>query len=372
LILSETKEACCVVLISMFGKQLMMGELMKKITLAFLATALCYASWCSRADAATVAQWRFEDKNGAPAVAGDFLRSTPAPGGTVSGGNIVDVTSDSSGNGNELRTFHSPNDPNNPDGAQRLETSPTYTLSTPAPVVLQTLQPNLLAMDYDAAPGSDPPAPPDAGGDDIYSRDQENADQPANSHVLNAFTIEASFKIDTLGRFQTIVNKDDDPNAAPGSLSPFSLKVLNDNRLEAYAFDGTNDASPADFRGVVSDAPLLANVWYNAAVTNDGTTMRLYIDDTSNGVGDYVLQSAANSSIAGGALVQSNAPWSIGRGWFNGPADFFDGQIDEVRISDVVLASSQFLFSPIPEPHSCLLALMALTSMAWRRPKRAQ
>ena len=68
--------------------------------------------------------------------------------------------------------------------------------------------------------------------------------------MLNAFTIEASFKIDTLGRFQTIVNKDDDPECGAGTLSPFSLKVLNDNRLEAYAFDGTSDATPADFRNV--------------------------------------------------------------------------------------------------------------------------
>ena len=35
--------------------------------------------------------------------------------------------------------------------------------------------------------------------------------------------------------------------------------------------------------------------------------MRLYIDDTSNGVGDYVLQSNVNGSIAGGALVQSSS-----------------------------------------------------------------
>jgi hypothetical protein len=339
---------------------------------ATLAAAICLAALGTAAHAVTVAQWRFEDKNGLPAAAGDFLRSTPTPGGTPSGGNTVDVTSDSSGNGNELRTFHSPNDPNNADGAQRLETSPTYTLSTPAPVIPQTLQPNLRAFDFDAAPGANPPAPPDAGGDDIYSRDQENMDQPANSHVLGTFTIEASFKIDTLGRFQTIVNKDDDANAAPGSLSPFSLKVLNDNRLEAYAFDGTSDGSPADFRNVLSNAPLVANVWYNAAVTNDGTTMRLYLDDTSNGVGDYVLQSAPNTSIAGGALVQSTAPWTVGRGWFNGPADFFDGQIDEVRISDVVLSPSQFLFSQIPEPSGCALALIAgsMYAMGRRRPPR--
>jgi hypothetical protein len=75
-----------------------------------------------------------------------------------------------------------------------------------------------------------------------------------------------------------------------------------------------------------------------------------------------VLQSAPNTGIAGGALVQSSAPWSVGRGWFNGPADFFDGQIDEVRISDVVLNPSPFLFTRIPEPHSVLVALIAMMS----------
>lgn len=332
--------------------------------------ALVAATAAPVAQAATQAYWRFEDKNGLPAVAGDFLRSTPAPGGEASAGNIVDVTSDTSGNGNELRTFHSPNDPNSPDGAQRLETSPIYTLNTPGPIILQTLAPNLLAFDFDAAPGSDAPAPPDAGGDDIYSRDANNVEGPINSHVFNAFTVEASFKIDTLGRFQTIVNKDDDANAAPGGLSPFSLKLLNDNRLEVYAFDGTSDASPVDFRGVVSDAPLVANRWYNAAVTNDGSVMRLYIDDTSDGIGDYVLQTAVNSDIAGGALVQSTSPWTVGRGWFNGPADFFDGQVDEVRISDTALAPGAFLFVAIPEPATW--ALMAIGALAvYRRRRRA-
>ena len=94
-----------------------------------------------------------------------------------------------------------------------------------------------------------------------------------NSYAFNAFTIEASFRIDALDRFQIIVGKDDNPDAAPGPLSPFALKVLNSNVLECYAFDGT-----ATFRNVLSDQSnpgaaelkMVAGRWYNMAITNDG------------------------------------------------------------------------------------------------------
>ena len=75
--------------------------------------------------------------------------------------------------------------------------------------------------------------------------------------------------------------------------------------------------------------------------------MRMYLDDTSDGVGNYVLL-ATNIDINGGrrrALVPSTDIWTVGRGWFNGVADFFDGQIDEVRITDGVLDPSEFLFA---------------------------
>jgi hypothetical protein len=281
---------------------------------------------------------------------------------TIPGG-AADVTYlvDSSGNGNLLRTFHSPNVPEDPDFAMRLDTSPEFVANVPSPTVAATGQPNLLAGDFDSLPALDAPAPAgtlpnESGADDIYTLDAFNAAQPINSYVLNAFTIEASFRIDALDRFQIIVGKDDNPDAAPGPLSPFALKVLNNNVLEAYSFDATGT-----FRNVLSDqsnpgAPelqMVAGRWYNAAITNDGAEMRMYLDDTTDGVGNYVLL-ATNSDIEGGAMVPSNDIWTIGRGWFNdgpenpgpdGVADFFDGQIDEVRITDGVLDPSEFLFA---------------------------
>jgi len=157
---------------------------MKMFSVALLTGASVLSA--DAASAAAQAYWRFEDKNGLPAVAGDFLRSTPAPGGTTSGGNTVDVTSDSSGNGNELRTFHSPNDPTSPDGVQRLETSPAYTLNTPSLIVPQTGAANLFAFDFDGAPGTpqQPPGtlPNSAAPDDIYSLDNENVGAPSTAY----------------------------------------------------------------------------------------------------------------------------------------------------------------------------------------------
>jgi hypothetical protein len=301
-------------------------------------------------DPLTVAYWRFETISGLPGAVGAKLTSV------VPGGPGATTFDDSAGNGNVLRTFHSPNVPSDPDFAMRIDSSPDLTANVPAATVAATGLPNLRSADFDSLPALDQPAPAgtlpnDAGADDIYSLDGNNGPTQINSYVFNSFTIEASFRIDTLGRFQTILGKDDNPNAADGPLGPFSLKLLDNNALEAYAFDGTNV-----FRNVLSNAnapiTMAAGVWYNAAITNDGAQMRMYLDDTSDGVGNYVLL-AENNDIETSALIASTDIWTVGRGWFNdgegpgpnGVADFFDGQIDEVRITDGVLDPADFLFA---------------------------
>lgn len=317
------------------------------------------------APAATRAYWRFEDRNGMGAVAGESLVST-IPGGTP-----ADITSDSSGNGNELRTFHSPNNPSDPDFRERLETSPTFSLDVLSPTVRSTGAVNRFSINCDAAnpQAQQPPGTPpnDAAGDDFYSQDGNNVPGPINSLSLNQFTVEASFKVDGLGRFQKVVGKDPG-NLPPGGLGPFSLGLLSNNVLEVFAFDGS-----ATFRNVLGDqmhpgmpgpGRIEAGVWYNVAATNDGSTMRLYLDDTRDGVGNYNLL-GVNNAITGGALIVSDGNWSVGRGWFNQPADYWDGKVDEVRISDVALAPSEFLFA-IPEPASMSLICLGIASLMRR------
>ena len=72
---------------------------------------------------------------------------------------------------------------------------------------------------------------------------------------------------------------------------------------------------------------------------------------------------------AGNVLVNDPRGWSIGRGMFNnGVADWVDAHIDEVRISDAVLAPNEFLFRAVPEPASAaLLAMGAAFAICLRR-----
>jgi hypothetical protein len=339
---------------------------MKNAVVAALAAAVLVAPLA--AQAATQAYWRFEDKNGLPAIPGDTLRSTPAGGGTTSGGNTVDLTSDSSGNGNELRTFHSPNDPTSPDGVQRLDTSPEYVLDTPALIVPQTGAPNLLAFDFDRAPGQDqqPPGtlPNNAAPDDIYSQDNENQAGPINAMVFNQYTIEGAFNVDTLGLFQSVAVKDgsvgDVGGVGPGPLPSMNVKLFADNTFNIETFDAAGA-----FHKVTANDLMVADRWYKFAAVNDGSTLSLYLD-SSDGNG-YVLQTQ-QAAVSGG-LFNNDSVWAVGRGWFNGVNDFFDGQIDEVRISDVALSPSEFLFV-IPEPSTSLMLVAALVGCGLHSRRR--
>jgi len=339
---------------------------MMRKTLLALAIATPAILVASAANAATSAYWRFEDKNGVPAVAGDSLRSTPAGGGTVSGGNIVDVTSDSSGNGNVLRVFHSPNDPLSSDGVQRLETSPTYSLLTPAAIIPQTGAVNVYSFDFDGAPGSNAPAPPNAGGDDIYTQDQENVAGPIGSTPFSQYTVEGAFRVRTLGRFQSVVVKDGSVGGGGGTsgggpLPPFNVKLFNNDTFNIETFDGAGN-----FKAIAANAPIAGNQWYKFAVVNDGTTMKMYLDSGSG----YQLQTQ-QATMAGGALWASTGNFAMGRGWFNGPNDSFDGQVDEVRVSNIALQPSQFLFSAVPEPSALALSLVGLLGLGRAARRKA-
>ncbi len=226
-------------------------------------------------------------------------------------------------------------------------TAPFYTATVPGAVVPQTGAPNLLAMDF-------------SPNQDIYSWDNAAGDgQMINNPITSAFTVEATFMANIVGGpFQGIIGKDGKPSPAIG-VQTFVLKVRGDNNLlQVEQYDAAGGISQ-----VSSLATIQPGRWYHAAAVNDGSTLSLWLD--SNDGNGYQLQGTAAVS---GALFEIDSTWTIGRGmWDNNPADWFDGIIDEVRISNTALDPSEFLW--VPEPAT--LALIGLgAGVLFRRRRR--
>jgi hypothetical protein len=347
------------------------------------------------------AYWRFEE----------------GTNGDVVSQHNANVVLDSSGNNNAMRAFfdtdptdptHTAPNPANPNP----NASPRYTDFVP-PKPLKSGLTNSLGMQFVPFPN----------GKDIYA-DTRNIN---NGMIApgGGFTIEAAFNANDVARKGTIIGKEGRPKLGNAdtnlsSLPTFSLMTnADDSHLMVQQFDGADNLATVE-----SLLPLTAGQWYYTAVVNDGTSLSLYLDSGSGyelqgsvGVAgalyqgpeannpadynhnlkvdtaDYVSWRKNNSSNPTaysqwranfGKGADWNYNWSIGRGVYGGipsgsPANWFDGYIDEVRLSNVALSQANFLFAPgaagvsvnaVPEPSGLLLAALALSAATLARRRR--
>ncbi len=251
------------------------------------------------------AYWRFEEgPDGQPVTPGDN-----------------DFVKDSI-NANHMRAY---------DGG----TTPDYT-SNVAPTPLKSGTANGLALNFSVH-------------DDLYTDSGTTKKQINNGMIgppvapnVSGFTIEAAFQPSALDTtFNGIVGREGHPN---GSLNEtLELKIRGDNHLlQIEQFDNAGNQVQVSSLNTMN-----IGQWYYAAVVNDGSNLKMYLD--SNDGNGYVLQ---GSTPVNGAMYQGtnndwDKTWSIGRGFFNNaPADWFNGVIDEVRLSNSALAPTDFLFAP--------------------------
>jgi hypothetical protein len=247
-------------------------------------------------------------------------------------------------------------------------TAPDYVSDVP-PTPLKSGLPNTLALDFIPHPN---------GGDDLFTLYNDGDFGKGLAKHINdgivatggGFTVEAAFKTNNPARYAAIIGKEGQP-AGSRPVQTFVIKTRGDNsRLQVELYDGNGNE-----KQVSSISSVSASQWYYVAAVDNGSTLSLYLN-SNNGQG-YQLQ---GSVAITGALFQGvpanplwDASWTIGRGQFGGnPTDWFDGIIDEVRITNSVLAPSQFLFAPagpgagsgVPEPGAVLLSLLALGGFA--------
>lgn len=300
------------------------------------------------ARAQTVAYYRFEE-----GAVGTAVPVTPDAGAPS-----VSPVLDSSGNNNNLKTFAT-------------FSAPTYSGNVPAAVVPQTGAPNLRSLAL-------------TPNQDVYSQNAVGggpAGGTLNDHAFPAFTIEASVNFNSLDGFQTFVGRD-----RPGqTLGGFYLRKWGGNDPNLNSLNVTvvadNNATFDLFSTGVGAGDTFSTVqtgtWYNVVAQSNGSILSLFVQNNASGV--YELQGSTPITTALSNTGATN--FTVGRGWFNNPADWVSGYVDEVRISDRALAPSQFLFAPrapgnaIPEPGSLLLAFPAvgvLTGARLRRRVRAR
>ncbi len=172
----------------------------------------------------------------------------------------------------------------------------------------------------------------------------------SNLFKLTSLTVEAFIRFDGGSQLQQIFFRGD----SKAGKDPFYLAVLN-GKLRFLIDDSINALA------LTSPDPLPIGQYIHVAATLDdaSNTMKIFVDGVEVGT-----QSA--QGIRPNVSLYANARVSVG-----GLADgynlgqYFNGVLDEVRISDTALSPSNFLGSAVPEPTTMTVwALLAVAGLA--------
>jgi hypothetical protein len=280
-------------------------------------------------DLHTAAYWRFEDRplgNLAP----DTHRNAKP----------IRATTDSSYNGNDLYCYNT--------GLR-----PTFSGDVPAAVVPRSGMANrgCIAITEPTENG--------VSKREFYTHSQFSHASPVDLQKIEPaqWTIEASIKTKQLQHApQVIVCRD----GKVGEAARLILEINAEGRFSIRFADVQGRfheacASPVDLQKFGS---VEANRWYHVAAVSDGGTLKLFVN--RNDARGYELQAVAELppglngtgpgfAGTGTALGKcgDDCEWALGRGrtanWQT--YGWFQGWLDEVRISDAALEPAEFLFA---------------------------
>jgi hypothetical protein len=172
------------------------------------------------------------------------------------------------------------------------------------------------------------------------------------TNTLTSWTIEASVNFTDAGGWQTIVGKDGFGQATngDGNQAPLYFQKMGDGteRFRINYVDVLGNVHTA-----FSTTTAEAGKWYNIAATNDGSTLKFYMNGVEEGStslttsADTRMATLDESQFAG---TGTDAPyaWTVARGMYNdGHGDRVNGYIDDVRISSTALTVNDLLNNTI-------------------------
>src|ERR1041385_7745648 len=142
----------------------------------------------------------------------------------------------------------------------------------------------------------------------------------ANLNITGALTIEAWVKTGSTAYQHVIERGDWWQNQMSYDLTLSESKV----RLDIMQSNGT-------YATVIGNTAMSLNAWHHIAGVYDGTQMRVYLDG--------VLTGTAAATMAPG---NNTTGFRIGKSSFLYYPNYFNGRIDEVRVSNAALYSSNF------------------------------
>lgn len=168
-----------------------------------------------------------------------------------------------------------------------------------------------------------------------------------------SWTMEATIRPDdATNGYQTFLGRDSIGGyTANAALSALYFSVIPSGAIR-IAFQDTagNYWEATSAANAIQDAK-----WHAVAATSDGSTVRLYVKNLTNGDVNYTQVATVNISASTNPALSTGlgdgADWNpgvftVGRGLYNGGhTDRFFGHIDDVRLSNTALATTSFLYS---------------------------
>jgi alpha-N-arabinofuranosidase len=178
------------------------------------------------------------------------------------------------------------------------------------------------------------------------------------------WTIELSVRLNNLAGWRTMIGRDGSTGVSGDLAAAFYFQnngIDNRFRINFMTVGGLRYILDSDF---VPEA----GRWYHLAAVSDGTTLQMWADKLD--ASGFQLVGTLSLDPNNDNRLRATGTWTFGRGWFNGGfVDHINGNLDNIRFSDVALTPAQFI--QVPEPSA--LALLGLGCLAlFARPRRSQ